>query len=121
MSSFALAHGRIVILRALERPDTPALGRHTHSTAIGRQRGLQTALAPYAPIPLHTHAHARARDSACMRRLQEELCVWCSMCLDTACVSKATNWWERPIVSIWGIVGLPRTGAYRWYIKKKYR
>ena len=22
-------------------------------------------------------------------------------CLDTACVSKATNWWECPIVSIW--------------------
>lgn len=25
----------------------------------------------------------------------------CIMCLDTACVSKATNWWECPIVSIW--------------------
>ena len=23
------------------------------------------------------------------------------MCLDTACVSKATNWWANPIVSIW--------------------
>ena len=23
------------------------------------------------------------------------------MCLDTACVSKATNWWGNPIVSIW--------------------
>lgn len=23
------------------------------------------------------------------------------MCLGTACVSKATNWWEMPIVSIW--------------------
>ena len=23
------------------------------------------------------------------------------MCLDTACVSKATNWWENTIVSIW--------------------
>lgn len=27
------------------------------------------------------------------------------MCLDTACVSKPTDWWENPIVSIWPSVG----------------
>ena len=32
------------------------------------------------------------------------------MCLDTACVSKATNWWENPIVSIWRGVGFRRWG-----------
>lgn len=30
------------------------------------------------------------------------------MCLDTACVSKATDWWEKPIVSIWRGVGFRR-------------
>ena len=68
---FVSIQERIVHVRALERPDTPTLGGHTGTHALGRQRGLQTALAPYAPIPLHTHAHARARDSACMGRLQE--------------------------------------------------
>lgn len=46
------------------------------------------------------------------------------MCLDTACVSKATNWWESPIVSIWGestypvrgpIVGIVGKGADKVY------
>lgn len=32
------------------------------------------------------------------------------MCLDTACVSKATDWWEMPIVSIWRGVGFRRWG-----------
>lgn len=34
----------------------------------------------------------------------------CIMCLDTACVSKATNWWEMPIVSIWPSVGFHLRG-----------
>ena len=46
------------------------------------------------------------------------------MCLDTACVGKATNWWENPIVSIWRggasrlrgpIVGIVGKGADKVY------
>lgn len=110
-----------MLLRTLGRMIPLPLGRHTGVHALGRQRGLQRALAPYAPICLRTHAHARARDSTVGGKTQEQVYVRCNMCLDTACVSKATNWWEMPIVSIWGIVGLPRTGAHRWHIKKKYR
>lgn len=50
--------------------------------------------------------------------------MWCIMCLDTACVSKATKWWENPIVSIWRggasrlqgpIVGIVGKGADKVY------
>lgn len=46
------------------------------------------------------------------------------ICLDTTCVSKATNWWENPIVSIWRggasrlrgpIVGIVGKGADKVY------
>lgn len=32
------------------------------------------------------------------------------MCQDAACVSKATNWWENPIVSIWRGIGFRPRG-----------
>lgn len=38
--------------------------------------------------------------------------MWCDTCLDTACVSKATNWWESPIVSIWSSVGFRLRGPF---------
>lgn len=88
-------------VRALGRPEPPPLGRHTDHPAIGRQRGLQRALAPYGPISVRTHAHARARDSTHSGDCRDTLCVSHSMCQDTACVSKATKWWGNPIVSIW--------------------
>lgn len=97
-------------VRALEQPEPPTLGRHTDHPAIGRQRGLQRALAPYGPISVRTHAHARARDSTIGRKAQEWVCVLCIMCLDTACVSKRTYWWENPIVSIWRGIGFRPRG-----------
>nr|DAN73212.1 MAG TPA: hypothetical protein [Caudoviricetes sp.] len=57
-------------VRALERPDTPALGSHTGLGELGRQRGLQRALAPYGPISVRTHAHARVRDSTTTEKTQ---------------------------------------------------
>ena len=50
-------------VRALGRPIPLPLGSYTGMSALGRQRGLQRALAPYGPISVRTHAHARARDS----------------------------------------------------------
>ena len=73
---------------------------------------------------MHTHA----RDSTVGGNTQEQVYVRCNMCLDTACVSKATNWWEMPIVSIWGastypvrghIVGIVGKGADKVYYDKR--
>nr|DAV42220.1 MAG TPA: hypothetical protein [Caudoviricetes sp.] len=41
------------------------------------------------------------------------------MCLDTACVGKATNWWECPIVSICGESCVPPTGIFRWHRRER--
>lgn len=97
-------------VRALGRPNTPAVGSYTGVCALGAQRGLQRALAPYGPISVRTRAHARARDSTHSGDCRDTLCVSHSMCQDTACVSKATKWWEMPIVSIWWGVGFRRWG-----------
>ena len=58
-------------VRALERLVPLPLGSYTGVGALGRQRGLQRALAPYGPISVHAHAHARARDSTQERKAQE--------------------------------------------------
>lgn len=38
--------------------------------------------------------------------------VMSAMCLDTASVSKPTNWWENTIVSIWPSVGFRLRGPF---------
>ena len=88
-------------VRALGRPEPPPLGSYTGLGAIGRQRGLQRALGAHVPLWASARIHARARDSTHSGDCRDTLCESHSMCLDTACVSKATNWWEMPIVSIW--------------------
>lgn len=98
---FVSIQSRIVAVRALERPVPLPLGGYTEVSTIGRQRGLQTASRVHVPICVGVRIRARARDSACMREMQEVICVRCDTCLDAACVSKPTNWWENPIVSIW--------------------
>lgn len=98
---FVSIQGRIVVVRPLGRPVPPTLGGYTGVSTIGRQRGLQRVLGVHAPVCVGVRIRARARDSTCMGDCREALCVPCIMCLDTACVSKPTNWWENPIVSIW--------------------
>ena len=68
---------------------------------IGRQRGLQRALGVHVPLWVCARIRTRARDSTIGEICLGALRVSCSMCLDTACVSKATKRWEMPIVSIW--------------------
>ena len=88
---FVSVQERIVLLRALERPVPLPLGRHTDHVVVGRQRGLQRALGVHVSLWVCARIRTRARDSTCMGRLLGEICVWRDMCLDTACVSKATN------------------------------
>lgn len=105
--------GRILHVRALERPIPLPLGSYTGAGALGRQRGLQRVWDMYAGIRLCAHAHARARDSACEGRSQECICVLCIMCLDTACVSKSTVSVAGCSVSIWQGELVSPTGTYR--------
>ena len=118
---FVSIQRRIVVVRALGRPDTPTLGGYTGVSTIGRQRGLQTVLGASVPICVGVRIRARARDSTCMGEMQEDICVRCDTCLDTSCVSKHTDWWENPIVSIWHGGGVPPTGTYRWRRREKCR
>ena len=108
-------------VRALGQPEPLPLGGYTGPGELGRQRGLQRALAPYGPISVRTHAHARARDSTIGEICLGALRVSCDMCLDTACVSKATNWWEHTMVVLGPAVGVPRMGTYRWHRREKCR
>lgn len=112
---------RIVAVRGLERPIPLPPGGYTDRGELGRQRGLQRALAPYGPISVCTHARTRARDSTHSGDCRDTHCVSRSMCLDTACVSKATNWWGRPIVSIWQLRGVPPMGTYRRHHRERCR
>lgn len=113
--------GRILHVRALERPEPLPLGIYTDLGALGRQRGLQRALAPYGPVSVRTHAHARARDSTHSRVCREALSVLRIICLDRECVSKATNWWENTIVSIWRGVGFRVWGPFVGAVRKRCR
>lgn len=49
---FVSVQERIVHVRALERPDTPALGGYTRACTIGRQRGLQRVGGVYTGMHL---------------------------------------------------------------------
>lgn len=120
-TEFVSVQRRIVHVRALERPEPLPLDRHTQSMVIGRQRGLQRALGVHAPLWVCARIRTRARDSTCMGRLQGEIRVSCCMCLVTACVSKATNWWEHTMVVLGPAVGVPRMGTYRWHRREKCR
>lgn len=88
---FVSIQDRIVLLRALGRPEPPTLGSYTGTCVIGRQRGLQAALGAHVPLWASARIHARVRDSTHREICLEALSVLCIMCLDTACVSKATN------------------------------
>ena len=112
---------RIVHVRALERPIPLPLGSYTGMGELGRQRGLQRALAPYGPISVHTHAHARARDSTHREIWLGAVCVLCIMCLVTTCVSKSTVSVATGSVSIWRGELVSRMGTYRWDCGKRCR
>ena len=88
-------------VRALGRPIPLPLGNYTGSCVIGAQRGVQRALGVHAPPWVGARIRTRARDSTHSRVCREALSVLRIMCLVSECVSKATNWWECPIVSIW--------------------
>lgn len=118
---FVSVQRRIVALRGLGQPEPLPLGRHTQSMVIGRQRGLQRALAPYGPISVHAHAHARARDSTYRGDCQEALSVLCIMCLDRTCVSKSTVSVAGCSVSIWRRTGVSAMGAFRWHRRERCR
>lgn len=111
--------GRIFAVRALERPIPLPLGSYTDRGELGRQRGLQRALAPYGPISVRTHAHARARDSTYRGDCREALYVLCIMCLDTTGVSKSTVSVAGCSVSIWRGELVPPTGTYRRRCREK--
>lgn len=113
--------GRILHVRALERPIPLPLGSYTGAGALGRQRGLQRVWDTYAGIRLCAHAHARARDSACVGRSQERVFVLCIMCLDTACVGKSTLSVAGCSVSIWRGGLVSRMGTYRCNCRKRCR
>ena len=118
---FVSIQERIVLLRALERLDTPTLGRHTQSMVIGRQRGSQRALGVHVPLWVCARIRTRARDSTHRERLLGWVCVRWVMCLDTACVSKSTVSVAGCSVSIWRRTGVSAMGTYRWHRREKCR
>lgn len=118
---FVSVQRRIVALRGLERPVPPCLDRHPQSMVIGRRRGLQRALGVHVPLWVCARIRTRARDSTIGEICLGALRVSCGMCLDTACVSKATNWWEHTMVVLGPAVGVPRMGTYRWHRREKCR
>ena len=118
---FVSVQERIVLLRGLGRPIPLPPGSHTGLGELGRQRGLQRALAPYGSISARTHAHARARDSTIGMKVQEWVCVRWVMCLDTTHVSKSTVSVAGCSVSIWRRTGVSAMRTYRWHRRERCR